>query len=197
MCGQPRVDLFEVDPEVPTTIASGQGATVLLAGADRPGRSGRDGRNNVDALARRSPAALCASGRRRLCDIRGVGRQELKLTEAAREQNKAPETLDPYWRQSVKTAALSSRAGVRATTPDRLPLIGAVPDETRAREIGGCQTRKDRRGDAPIDGLLADTGRGALPAPGGRDPGGAAAGRTGAGEQAELEASPMRLILGP
>lgn len=43
----------------------------------------------------------------------------------------ALDSLSPYWRAEAKKAETTSRAGVRATTADRLPLIGALPDADR------------------------------------------------------------------
>ena len=50
-------------------------------------------------------------------------------SETARAQNlRALETLNPYWRQDATRRSKQSRAGVRATTADRLPLIGPMPN---------------------------------------------------------------------
>ena len=49
--------------------------------------------------------------------------------DTARDQNRAGlETLAPYWTQEARQSDVRSRAGVRATTADRLPLIGPLPD---------------------------------------------------------------------
>ena len=51
------------------------------------------------------------------------------VSQAARESNAAAlETLNPYWLAEARKAELQSRAGIRATTPDRLPVIGPMPD---------------------------------------------------------------------
>lgn len=51
-----------------------------------------------------------------------------QVTEQATQDNLAAlEALNPYWRQNALKADLRARAGVRATTADRLPLIGALP----------------------------------------------------------------------
>ena len=51
------------------------------------------------------------------------------ISEFARAENMAAlEALSPYWQQDAKTLPGGSRAGVRATTADRLPLIGPMPD---------------------------------------------------------------------
>lgn len=53
----------------------------------------------------------------------------LETSDAARQNNlEGLEGLAPYWWQQARTAQIKSRAGVRATTADRLPLIGALPD---------------------------------------------------------------------
>lgn len=57
-----------------------------------------------------------------------------QTSDAARDKNRtALNALSPYWGQEVKRAKVKSRAGVRATTADRLPLIGAAPDEDALR----------------------------------------------------------------
>lgn len=56
------------------------------------------------------------------------------ISDDIETNNKALEALDPYWRQAALKADIQSRAGVRATTPDRLPVIGAVPDVERVME---------------------------------------------------------------
>lgn len=52
------------------------------------------------------------------------------VTSAAAQAENAQglDALAPYWRGEAKRAKIQSRAGIRATTADRLPLIGAVPD---------------------------------------------------------------------
>ncbi|MCR9268371.1 MAG: FAD-dependent 5-carboxymethylaminomethyl-2-thiouridine(34) oxidoreductase MnmC [Hyphomonadaceae bacterium] len=52
-------------------------------------------------------------------------------SDAARTENtEALDALAPYWQQETKRADVQSRAGVRATTADRLPLIGPAPNIT-------------------------------------------------------------------
>jgi len=51
------------------------------------------------------------------------------ISGAARDENNAAlETLAPYGSAQTKQHQIHSRAGVRATTADRLPLIGGWPD---------------------------------------------------------------------
>jgi tRNA 5-methylaminomethyl-2-thiouridine biosynthesis bifunctional protein len=63
------------------------------------------------------------------------------ILEGDRETNAASlAALNPYWRQSVAAAQVRSRAGVRATSPDRLPIIGAMPDvETILKSHAGLR----------------------------------------------------------
>ena len=56
------------------------------------------------------------------------GGQAQTNATARAENYQSLESLAPYWWQSVKHETPRSRAGVRATTADRLPLIGGWPD---------------------------------------------------------------------
>ncbi|MEP1144306.1 MAG: FAD-dependent 5-carboxymethylaminomethyl-2-thiouridine(34) oxidoreductase MnmC [Henriciella sp.] len=51
--------------------------------------------------------------------------------DATRENLAALESLAPYWQQEATRLDVKSRAGVRATTADRLPLIGPAPNNQR------------------------------------------------------------------
>ena len=54
-----------------------------------------------------------------------------KISEAARsENNQGLQALAPYWWQQTKQHPIQSRAGVRASTADQVPLIGPWPDVT-------------------------------------------------------------------
>jgi tRNA 5-methylaminomethyl-2-thiouridine biosynthesis bifunctional protein len=76
-------------------------------------------------------AYAVASGRRRLWGATfapHTGRGA-EITEQARVENDtALHALAPYWQQDAARKTARSRAGVRATTVDHLPLIGALPD---------------------------------------------------------------------
>ena len=162
--------LDDLRDDVPTVLAAGEKIISLLPWLKIEGRLGQVELAEVGVEA---PASAIASGHYALA----LGKKRLwgatfeawdgrvpEPSDAAREQNMAAlETLDPYWRQSVKAAPLTSRAGVRATTADRLPLIGAVPDEVRAREVfDGVRHGKTVEADAPlIDGLYLAGGYGA------------------------------------
>lgn len=51
------------------------------------------------------------------------------VREAAREANRAAlEDLSPWWKRQIEGREIRSRAGLRATTPDRLPVCGPLPD---------------------------------------------------------------------
>ncbi|MCH2459302.1 MAG: tRNA (5-methylaminomethyl-2-thiouridine)(34)-methyltransferase MnmD, partial [Henriciella sp.] len=156
------LNLSDLNPEVPTIIAAGQGAQDLLPWLGLTGRLGQVEFADVPVDA---PPSAIASGHYALAlgqtrlwgatfeawDGTGPG-----ASEAARTTNMAAlEELRPYWRQTAKAAEIQSRAGVRATTPDRLPLIGAVPDEAAARAIfEGEKHGQAIEADAPfVDGL--------------------------------------------
>lgn len=70
--------------------------------------------------------------------------------EARTENFAALEKLAPWWLNSVREAQVRSRASLRATTPDRLPLIGAVPDAAAAEDIlAGLKKGRAAEADAP------------------------------------------------
>ena len=53
----------------------------------------------------------------------------ISVTASAQQSNlEGLQRLNPVWFNDVKDLKTESRASVRATTPDRLPLIGAIPD---------------------------------------------------------------------
>ena len=69
-----------------------------------------------------------------------------EASQMARDQNFAAlDGLSPYWLQDAKRGPIRSRAGVRATTADRLPLIGALPDATRMQNDRQTQERAQWR----------------------------------------------------
>ena len=84
-----------------------------------------------------APNSALASGHYALCSgtdrlwgatfETSVGPPE--TSDAARERNAAAlKALSPWWRAQIRDRTVRSRAGIRATTPDRLPFAGAVPD---------------------------------------------------------------------
>ena len=85
------------------------------------------------------------------------------ILEADRETNAASlAALNPYWRQSVAAAQVRSRTGVRATSPDRLPIIGAMPDvEAILKSHAGLRTGIAVQGEtAIVSGLYLAGGYG-------------------------------------
>lgn len=52
---------------------------------------------------------------------------------ASRENNQGLRTLAPYWWQQTKQYPIQSRAGVRASTADQVPLVGPWPDVAAMR----------------------------------------------------------------
>ena len=86
-----------------------------------------------------------------------------EVNESARAKNAAGlEALSPWWRAQIRGQTISSRAGIRATTPDRLPLVGAVPDAPAfLQTYETLRTGQETLVDAPIHpGLYAIGGLG-------------------------------------
>jgi tRNA 5-methylaminomethyl-2-thiouridine biosynthesis bifunctional protein len=89
---------------------------------------------------------------------------EARVSDAARQENWAAlEALAPWWLPEARGAEVRSRAGVRATTPDRLPLVGALPDVARGREeFAGVLHGIDPSTDGPVcEGVFVANGYGA------------------------------------
>lgn len=72
--------------------------------------------------------------------------------DTAREDNaEALKKLSPWWRRDAKDHPVTSRAAIRATTADRLPLIGAVPDlEAMLEAFAELRTGRPAEVDAPL-----------------------------------------------
>ena len=82
-----------------------------------------------------------------------IGADEVPaVTDAAREANAAAlASLSPWWQRDATDFPVTSRASVRATTADRLPLAGAVPDLDRAIEtFAGMLKGRPADTDAPV-----------------------------------------------
>lgn len=75
-----------------------------------------------------------------------------EVSARARGQNDAALTrLAPYWRREALAGAVTSRAGVRATTPDRLPVAGPLPDLDAVLErFADVRTGARPGADAPL-----------------------------------------------
>lgn len=85
-------------------------------------------------------------------------------TAGARAENlSGVEQLAPWWLRDAQEGEVRSRASLRATTPDRLPLIGAVPDNVAALDLF-APMKKGRAvdADAPLqEGVYVAGGFGA------------------------------------
>ena len=126
----------------------------------------------ADGLSPRAPSAQ-AAGHYALAD--GSARlwgatfeahegDEAVVSAAARAANaEALRGLSPAWMGEALGADVTSRAGVRATTPDRLPLIGALPDVAAATQVfDGVRTGRKVEADAPrVEGVYVAGGFGA------------------------------------
>ncbi len=87
-----------------------------------------------------------------------------ETSDAARRANaEALQELAPWWRRDVDTLPVSSRAAIRATTTDRLPLVGAVPDHAAAIDrFAGLRKGRPADADAPLlPGIFMVNGFGA------------------------------------
>ena len=85
-------------------------------------------------------------------------------SDTAREDNaEALKKLSPWWRRDAKDHQVTSRAAIRATTADRLPLIGAVPNlEAMLEAFSGLRTGRAAEADAPLlPGIFLVNGFGA------------------------------------
>jgi len=124
-------------------------------------------------------------------------------SDSARKENaEGLDKLSPWWMRDVNDHLTVSRAALRATTPDRLPLIGAVPEHSAALEVfDGVKKGRPADADAPvITGIYMVNGFGARGFTWGPWAGGILAAQLMGGpapaETAALVAvSPMRLIL--
>ncbi|MFN7055772.1 FAD-dependent 5-carboxymethylaminomethyl-2-thiouridine(34) oxidoreductase MnmC [Hyphomonas sp.] len=118
-------------------LASGMAIARLLPGIELTGRQGQVEHLPVAAVS--APPSSDASGTYAIC----TGTERLwgatfepagqggaaEVTDAARAENLAGlESLSPWWIAEARRSVPASRASVRATTPDRLPLAGPAPD---------------------------------------------------------------------
>ncbi|MEE2878709.1 MAG: tRNA (5-methylaminomethyl-2-thiouridine)(34)-methyltransferase MnmD [Pseudomonadota bacterium] len=155
------------DTEVTANEFDGDHVTILAAGHSLEqfapwlavrGRLGQVEAVEVDVDAPASAIAkgdyAVALGRTRLwgATFENWDGGDIACSPDARDRNKAAlERLDPYWRHAALQADQKSRAAVRATTPDRLPLIGALPDHKKALELfDGVRFGRDPDQDAPL-----------------------------------------------
>lgn len=140
-------------------LANGMAAGGMLPWLGLEARMGQvdftEGPADVPPFAMASGTYALALGQKRLwgATFDKVAPDTLPFTsDAAREENlKGVETLSPYWIRDTANADIVSRASLRATTSDRLPLIGAVPDHDAFLEtFAGMRKGRPADADAPL-----------------------------------------------
>lgn len=151
----PEVDLagLRVNGEAfdAIVIASGMALRALLAVLELTGRKGQV--EHLIGAVEAPPSAIAsgtyciATGGERLWgatfEPAGPGESAV-VSEAARAENlEGLIALWPWWVHEAQKGEAVSRASVRATTPDRLPLIGAAPDEAAIAAIWDGRTERD------------------------------------------------------
>ncbi len=164
-----QFELADMQDGTPTLLAAGHTLCKLLPWVNVIGRQGQV---ECASSALDAPPSAIASGHYALASghdrlwgatFEAWSDGDVAASDAARAENMAAlERLAPYWRQDAKSSVITSRTGVRATTPDRLPLIGAVPEHGRAVEIfDGVRHGQKVRADAPlVEGLYISGGLG-------------------------------------
>jgi tRNA 5-methylaminomethyl-2-thiouridine biosynthesis bifunctional protein len=152
-------------------LANGMAAGAMLPWLGLEARMGQvdftDGPADAPPFAMASGTYALALGQKRLwgATFDKVAPDAAPFTsDAAREENlKGVETLSPYWIRDTKGPDIASRASLRATTADRLPLIGAVPDHDAFLEtFAGMRKGRPADADAPLlDRVFVASGFGA------------------------------------
>ncbi|MFN4024478.1 MAG: FAD-dependent 5-carboxymethylaminomethyl-2-thiouridine(34) oxidoreductase MnmC [Hyphomonas sp.] len=156
---EPAIDLsiLTVEGEVfdAVVLASGMALRQLIPGLDLTGRQGQvehmEGVVEAPASALASGTYAIALGAERLwgATFGPAGPEDAAcVSEVARAENlKGLEALSPWWVHEVRRGEAVSRASVRATTADRLPLIGRAPDAAGIVSLWGA---KDVPEDWPV-----------------------------------------------
>ncbi|MBB39749.1 MULTISPECIES: FAD-dependent 5-carboxymethylaminomethyl-2-thiouridine(34) oxidoreductase MnmC [Hyphomonas] len=152
-------------------LANGMAAGALLPWLGLEARMGQvdftDGPADAPPFAMASGTYALACGTRRLwgATFDKVAPDTTPFTsDAAREENlKGVEALSPYWIRDARGTDIASRASLRATTADRLPLIGAAPDHDAFLEtFAGMRKGRPADADAPLlDRVFVSSGFGA------------------------------------
>ncbi len=152
-------------------LANGMAAGALLPWLGLEARMGQvdftDGPADAPPFAMASGTYALALGTRRLwgATFDKVAPETTPFTsDAAREENlKGVEALSPYWIRDTRGTDIASRASLRATTADRLPLIGAAPDHDAFLEtFAGMRKGRPADADAPLlDRVFVSSGFGA------------------------------------
>ncbi|MEZ6000202.1 FAD-dependent 5-carboxymethylaminomethyl-2-thiouridine(34) oxidoreductase MnmC [Hyphomonas sp.] len=152
-------------------LANGMAAGAILPWLGLEARMGQvdfaEGLADTPPFAMASGTYALALGRKRLwgATFDKVAPDTVPFTsDAAREENlRGVEALSPYWIRDTSGPDIASRASLRATTADRLPLIGAVPDHDAFLEaFAGKRKGRPADTDAPLlDGVFVSSGFGA------------------------------------
>lgn len=156
----------ELGDGVPTILAAGHSMKSFLPWLDIEGRLGQV--ESAHSAADAPPSAIAmgdyaaALGSKRVwgATFERWDGETVRTSDEARSANmQALETLAPYWRQEARSLETASRAGVRATTPDRLPLIGRVPEHAQVLQVfDGVRYGQPVERDAPLAGHLLIAG---------------------------------------
>lgn len=152
----------QVDMQACTVNDTGFDAIILAAGwqlshlseqLDLTGRLGQvewyESGQHAPPSALAAGSYALASGHRRLWGATFAdheGGDPVTSAAAQAENANGLDTLAPYWRSEARQTQAQSRAGIRATTADRLPLIGAFPD---VAALIADRQQLERRGWAP------------------------------------------------
>ena len=152
-------------------LANGMTAGEMIPWLGLEARMGQvdftDGPADAPPFAMASGTYALALGHRRLwgATFDKVAADTVPYTsDTARAENlKGVETLSPYWVRDANGPDITSRAALRATTSDRLPLIGAVPDRDAFLDtFAGVRKGRPADADAPLlDGVFLVSGFGA------------------------------------
>ena len=120
-------------------------------------------------VSRTAPAAIASghyaitTGTERLWGATFEASGDARISDAARAENDEKlRVLAPWMASEARTRDQTSRASIRATTADRLPIVGAFPDAKKAQEIFAPMAKgQSANAHAPlIDGVYMVTGLG-------------------------------------
>ncbi|MBY9066274.1 FAD-dependent 5-carboxymethylaminomethyl-2-thiouridine(34) oxidoreductase MnmC [Hyphomonas sp. WL0036] len=132
-------------------LSGGMAIRNLLPGVELTGRQGQvehlTGAVTAPPSAMASGTYAIALGEERLwgATFEPAGPEDSsEVSDAARAENlKGLEMLNPWWVHEARRGEAVSRASVRATTPDRLPLIGQAPDAGAIENLWDGKSERD------------------------------------------------------
>ncbi len=139
-------------------LSSGMGIATHAPWLGLVGKLGQvehvEGMPDAPASAVASGHYALACGRQRLwgATFETVNGGSAETSDAARESNaSALAGLSPWWLGQVRGVHVTSRAGIRATMPDRLPIAGPLPDIDAALDrLAPLRTGQEVDADAPL-----------------------------------------------